>query len=853
MKLLMYLFMLLLLCGQSFSSLAQCTLTATSSLNNSAYSQVYILVDASGNIVAENTTGSFVNVAVGSYTIHALNYDPFNAPVPLPSVLIGQPLSLVGSVIAGCFNADLLTDFVNRSCSSCQQSSTVCETDPVVATSSGGNALYTQLYVLVDAATALVVATNLTGNFTGLVNAGNSYRIYALNYNPVDPPLPLPTIGQDVNLVGATNLGCFNTDFFTDYVCFNITSCATSCVQNNDVCENTTISVSSSGNNSSYNQVYVLADDLGNFIAQNTSGNFSTSGFAVGNTYHVHALNYNPSDPPSPLPSALALGAPISGISGGCFNADFLSDYVCYTIIACPPACFQERNVCEDEDIIVNSSGSMTGYTQVYVLADDLGNFIAQNSTGVFSTTSLTLGNTYHVHALNYDPLNPPSPLPSSLALGAPLSGISGGCFNLDFLTDYLCYTIGCPCTGKMVQYAPDQYTPGATGSVNYTVASAYCDDVSGWRYYFDPASPDDLLFGIQHKPGSGNTNDFTARVILGVNDYSTTTGYDVPVSGQDYVNYEANVAMGRYWDVEVLSGSLNGNVNVRFYYKPAEYNTASAAASAWKIANESAAQADGFDGLVELAPFWFKTNDATAYDPVPDLQPNDVNYGNVLQLFPDFVGTNAQTITNNKNYVQFDNQISSFSGGTVTFRVVPDPIILATELLSFEGVKSGKDNVLQWSIENEDKLDYFVLERSEDGWETEEIYTVNGSGILSYSFTDMKPHKLSYYRLKIVKTDGSFDFSGWIVLERDTDVRNMLVYPNPTEGELVVDFISENNASLEIEITDVLGRRIVSLSRETQAGQNRHIIDLSSLPSAVYLISLGNGDQNIVKKITKL
>lgn len=348
MKLLIYFFVLHFVFGYCVNTSAQCTLTATSSSNNSAYSQVYILVDASGNIVAENTTGNFANVASGSYTIHALNYDPFNAPVPLPSVLIGQPLNLVGSVVNGCYNADLLTDFVNRSCGSCQQSSTVCETDPVVATSSGNNATYTQLYVLVNAATSLVVATNTTGNFTGLVTAGNSYRIYALNYNPIDAPAPLPTVGQDVNLVGSTNLGCFNADFFTDYVCFNITSCATSCVQNNDVCENTSISVSSSGNNSTYVQVYVLADDLGNFIAQNTSGNFSTAGFPVGNTYHVHALNYDPSNPPAPLPAALSVGAALSSISGGCFNTDFLSDYVCYTIIACPPACFQQRNVCED-------------------------------------------------------------------------------------------------------------------------------------------------------------------------------------------------------------------------------------------------------------------------------------------------------------------------------------------------------------------------------------------------------------------------------------------------------------------------------------------------------------------------
>jgi hypothetical protein len=842
--------------GFLFSALclsAQCTLTATSSGGNTGYSQVYILVDASGNIVADNTTGIFTNVAPGTYTIHALNYDPFNAPMPLPSVLAGQPLSNVGSAVTGCFNADLLTDFVYRSCGSCQQTITQCETDPLVTSSPGGNTAYTQVYVLSNSSTGLIVAVNTTGVFTGMLTAGNSYRVYALNYNPANPPAPLPVSGQPVSNTATVNTGCFNADFFSDYICLNITSCATSCVQNNDVCENTPINATAPGFNSSYTQVYVLTDYAGNFIAQNSSGTFATTGFFIGDIYHVHALNYDPANPPSPLPSALSLGSALSTITGGCFNADFLTDYVCYTVISCSPSCFQEINVCENEDIVVSSPGSMIGYVQVYVLTDDLGAFVAQNSTGVFSTTGFTSGDTYHVHALNYDLANPPAPLPSSLASGASISTISGGCFNSDFLTDYLCYTIGCPCSGKLVQYAPDQYVPGNSGSVNYTVATAYCDDIFGWRYYFDPSEPDDLLFAIEHMPAGGNSNTFTARVTLGVNDYSTTTGYDVPVLGQDYLNFEANFGMGRYWDVDVLTGSLNGNVNVRFYYKPAEYNTASAAASVWRSVNEPAAQSAGYDGLLQLAPFWFKTNDATAYSPVPDLFPTDVNNGNVLQLFPNFIGSNANLVTNNKNYVQFNNQISSFSGGTVTFRVVPDPLLLSTELLSFEGKKEGADNFLYWSVDNEINVQSFVLERSGDGIASEEIFSAPVSGNLNYSFLDSEPHKLSYYRLKMIRNDGSYDFSDWIVIDRGLTESNVIIYPNPTKGELILNFVAENLNDLQLVITDVLGRKIASQTFETQLGVNRQYIDLSELPAAVYVLTVGYGNQKIIRKITKI
>jgi len=832
---------------------AQCTLNATSSGSNSGYAQVYVLVDNNGNIVAENTTGSFAAVSTGTYQIHALNYDPFNPPAPLPSALLGQAVSNVGSTTAGCYNADFLTDFIFRSCGNCQQSTTTCETDPIVATSSGGNNAYTQIYALVDAATNLVIASNNNGTFTGLVSAGNSYRVYALNYNPANAPAPLPTVGQSINLTGTNITGCYNTDFLTDYVCFNITDCASSCIQNNSVCQNANISASSSGNNSSYTQIYVLADDNGNFLAQNTTGIFSATNLNIGDTYRVHALNYNPANPPSPLPNALSIGTAIASISGGCYNSDFLTDYVCYSITACAPFCIQEQNVCENEAIIASSSGSTPNYVQVYILTDDNGNFIAQNNTGIFSTLGFSLGATYHVHALNYDPINPPSPLPNALSLGASINSITGGCYNSDFLTDYVCYTIGCPCSGKRVQYAPVQATPGSNGSITYTTATAYCDDISGWRYYYDPNAPEDLLFAIEHKPLGGNSNDFTANITIGVNDYTSTTGFDTPLSGQDLVNFEANFGMGRSWNVEVTSGSLNGPVNIRFYYPSVEYNTTNAAAATWRTLNEPLAIGAGYAGLVQLTPFWFKTNDGSPYNADSDLSPTTVNTGNILTLNPNYVGTDISLVSNNKNYVQFDNQISSFSGGTVAFRVTPITILLNNTILSFEGEIAGKVNQIHWTIDTEQGIVDYQLERSQDGINYETVYTTDTKGQLKYAFTDQDPFLRTYYRLKITQSDGSIKLSQWIVLQQEESKNSQVqIYPNPIRHSVQIDFLASQGYST-ISITDLLGRVVLEKQLATVEGKNQLTLDLSSLSNAVYLLSFKNGSQQVVRKITKL
>lgn len=313
---------------------AQCTLTATSSGGNTAYTQVYVLVDASNNIVAQNNTGTFTAVTAGSYQIHALNYDSANPPNPLPSGLIGQAVTNVGSITAGCFNADFLTDFVSRVCTNptCVQTSSVCENDPISATSSGGNTSYTQVYVLADD-NGNFVAQNNTGTFPSTsLTTGNTYQVHALNYDPANPPTILPSDLNSGDPLSNVTGGCFNTDFLTDYVCFNIISCV--CTPT-EICNNASIMATSSGGNTSYTQVYVLADDNGDFIDQNSTGTFPANTLGIGGIYQVHALNYNPANPPTTLPSDLNAGDSLSNIAGGCFNADFLTDYVCFEIICC--------------------------------------------------------------------------------------------------------------------------------------------------------------------------------------------------------------------------------------------------------------------------------------------------------------------------------------------------------------------------------------------------------------------------------------------------------------------------------------------------------------------------------------
>ncbi len=243
---------------------AQCNFSLHSSGQEASYTQVYIATDAAQNILASNSTGNFNNLPAGAFYFYALNYNPAQPPAPLPADLIGQPIALVGSSTAGCYNADFLSDRIVRVCGDCQHVYTFCSSDPLIVHTTGANAAYTQLFVLADAVSNLIVATSATGDFSALsLPAGSSLRAYALNYDPAQPPAPLPNAGTNLAQFATIATGCSNGDFLTDFACINITECATQCFRSQNVLIGNDIQTRSSGANSAYEQVYILADDTG--------------------------------------------------------------------------------------------------------------------------------------------------------------------------------------------------------------------------------------------------------------------------------------------------------------------------------------------------------------------------------------------------------------------------------------------------------------------------------------------------------------------------------------------------------------------------------------------------------------
>lgn len=183
---------------------------------------------------------------------------------------------------------------------------------------------------------------------------------------------------------------------------------------------------------------------------------------------------------------------------------------------------------------------------------------------------------------------------------------------------------------------------------------------------------------------------------------------------------------------------------------------------------------------------------------------------------------------------------------------------VLPIELVSFWGEAKQNYNDLDWITSTEINNDYFVLEKSLDGIDFEEVEGYipgagNSTEQLSYDKIDENPFSQTYYRLKQVDYDGKYAYSNTIVLENNSNnLKDIAVYPNPIENDLVLNFESTQKGVANLYLTNTLGQVVFQKEVKTEVGLNNQNLSLEYLPQGIYFLALQLNDFVISEKVTK-
>ena len=220
--------------------------------------------------------------------------------------------------------------------------------------------------------------------------------------------------------------------------------------------------------------------------------------------------------------------------------------------------------------------------------------------------------------------------------------------------------------------------------------------------------------------------------------------------------------------------------------------------------------------------------------------------------------GTQTQTSSNGSgSALPSDGRVSAYVDAYSPFNLGSgsgnNP--LPVDLLSFTADCSHDIVDINFSIVSQVNNDYFLVEKSKDAMEWEEVGTIEGAGNtnsqMDYSMVDgTADHGLSYYRLTQVDYDGTSKTFAPVSASCESLGTGLPVevYPNPMINEVTIEIDLEDYQGSETYYTildargSIVKRDLIDLDR----GFNKHTIDVQNLPNGIYILRFNNTRDHI-------
>ncbi len=176
----------------------------------------------------------------------------------------------------------------------------------------------------------------------------------------------------------------------------------------------------------------------------------------------------------------------------------------------------------------------------------------------------------------------------------------------------------------------------------------------------------------------------------------------------------------------------------------------------------------------------------------------------------------------------------------------------LPVRLVSFTGQQLEGQVQLKWQSSSEENTSHFEVERSADGKNFSQLLTKKAQGnsttLVSYNAIDNSPlGGTSYYRLKMVDLDGTFEYSKLVAVSAAGTLQ-VQAYPNPSKGN-GINLVAGNGSKLVLKsVSDLFGKQVSYQQRN--AGENLQVNFAQPLPAGFYVATLAGSDNGELVKV---
>ena len=247
--------------------------------------------------------------------------------------------------------------------------------------------------------------------------------------------------------------------------------------------------------------------------------------------------------------------------------------------------------------------------------------------------------------------------------------------------------------------------------------------------------------------------------------------------------------------------------------------------------------------------------------------------------IYGSLIGSNGNTTTGatftnvttaNQNIIEYKTSGATMASYDANFTVSNTPanfwvaqmatfqtsssVVLPIGLVDFTAQCNANNVVINWTTASEIDNNYFTIERSKDASEFNSIGTIKGAGNssdnINYSFTDTNPLAgEGYYRLKQTDYNGNSTTFNIVATDCEPVVAPVFLHYNNQAGTITIDINSDMSAEYISCIYDEQGRR-VSIHQFYHDKENKdYSIDVSSLRTGIYFMSLESAGNRTTQK----
>ncbi len=169
-------------------------------------------------------------------------------------------------------------------------------------------------------------------------------------------------------------------------------------------------------------------------------------------------------------------------------------------------------------------------------------------------------------------------------------------------------------------------------------------------------------------------------------------------------------------------------------------------------------------------------------------------------------------------------------------------------DLVSFTADLDNSDVYVDWTVASQTNNDYFNVQRSIDGYDWEDIATIEGAGnsnqMMDYTYIDTDPYMgVSYYRLKQTDYDGNFEIFDPVAVLYEVNIVGLLISPNPVRNAITISTNGAIHNDLNIiRIYDVKGN--LMLDNNLIGNLENYVINVGEFAPGVYIVKSKNRKQ---------